>query len=308
MDNGQWTIKLMKSQKGQIVLTIILVMTVVLAIGLSVIQKSLFDVSTSSKVEQSSRAFSAAEAGIEKALKGDTSGVDFSDNSSKADVLDFGFRPIEGAINTRQEPLEVDELTIDDVRQIWLADYTSSNNPPPAQYTQSSLEVYWGNSITDKAALELTLIYYNGTSYAFRKWYLDPDNRSNGFCQVPQIASSNCGGNHTVGTTTYQCKYTLGDGSPCQNGVVQDNSALPSNMMAIRARLLYNEQGSQPLAFWVPENAKCGLPCSLPEQKRELYSIGSSGDTERKVRVSQWSNVVPFYFDYAIFSAGDIKK
>ena len=56
------------NKKGQILLALILVMTVALAIGLSVIQKSLVDVSTSTKVEQSSMAFSAAEAGIERSL------------------------------------------------------------------------------------------------------------------------------------------------------------------------------------------------------------------------------------------------
>ncbi len=47
----------MNNQKGQLILILILVMTVALSIGLSIVQKSLVDVSTSSKVEQSSRAF-----------------------------------------------------------------------------------------------------------------------------------------------------------------------------------------------------------------------------------------------------------
>ena len=42
-----------------IILILVLVMTVALAIGISVIQRSLSDISTATKVEQSSRAFSA---------------------------------------------------------------------------------------------------------------------------------------------------------------------------------------------------------------------------------------------------------
>ena len=58
----------MKEQKGQVILILILVMTVGLAIGLSIVQKSLVDISTASKIEQSSRAYSAAEAGVERAF------------------------------------------------------------------------------------------------------------------------------------------------------------------------------------------------------------------------------------------------
>lgn len=305
--------EIMLKESGQIILTIILVMTVILAVGLSIIQKSLTDVSTATKVEQSSRAFSAAEAGIEKALKvGQSCGTDcikFDDNSSKADVLDLGLKPDLPALGTRQEPLESDLLSKEEITQVWLADYTSLNNPPDIFYNPTSpnlrtLEVYWGNPQTDKAALELTLIYYNGTQYSFRKWYLDQIVRvpDNGFCQV-----STCTGNQQAGSKTYQCKITLGDNNPslCTNSVALDNSPLPSNMMAIRARLLYNDS-SQPFAVWA--TGTCGKGCSIPEQKREITSIGLSGDTQRKVKVSQWLKVVPFYFDYAIFSAGDIKK
>src|SRR3989339_1641784 len=75
-----------RRQAGQVILILILVMAVALAIGISVIQRSLSDISTSSKVEQSSRAFSAAEAGIEKALRGDATAVSFPENNSSATV------------------------------------------------------------------------------------------------------------------------------------------------------------------------------------------------------------------------------
>ena len=71
-------------EKGQIILILLLVMTVALGVGLTIVQRSLTDISTSTKVEQSSRAFSAAEAGIEKALQGDISSVNFPDAGSSA--------------------------------------------------------------------------------------------------------------------------------------------------------------------------------------------------------------------------------
>lgn len=309
--------KQISNQAGQVILTIILIMSVVLAVGLSVIQKSLSDVTTATKVEQSQRAFSAAEAGIEKTLKGGDQNcgdpnktcVSF-DNASQAKVTDTGFKPAIASPGTRQEPVEFDALFREQIAQVWLADYTSNNNPPTAQYAQPTLDVYWGNpTSTDKTAIELTLIYFDGSQYTWRKWYLDhPILRAqpNGFCQI-----STCGGGNVAGSKTYQCKFTLGDpSSSCINGVAMDNSSLvpngSTNLMVIRARLLYNDN-SQPLAFWAV--GTCGAAsCSLPRQKREIYSLGSSGDTQRRVKVSQWNNVVPFYFDYAIFSAGEINK
>src|SRR5687768_11168985 len=98
----------MKKMKGQVILILLLVMTVGLAIGLSVIQRSLSDVTTASKIEQSSRAFSAAEAGIERALKGnctDNNCVNLN-NSSQAVVQDSGSVPAIATNGNQQIALE----------------------------------------------------------------------------------------------------------------------------------------------------------------------------------------------------------
>lgn len=292
----------MNNEKGQIILTLILVMTVALAIGLSVVQKSLVDVSTSTKVEQSSRAFSAAEAGIEKALGGDPSGVNFSDIGSRTTaVSDTGLIPcIPGATDcspagSRQAPLEYPPLAKEDVVQVWLADYQSDTNPPRVGYSQPTLDVYWGNSATDRAALELTLVYHNGTQYVSRKWYLDHDaeatrRTANSFGSVTCAGSTG----EMLVTSQYQCKKTI--------------DSLPSGLMLLRARLLYNTT-SQPLA--VQASWPCSLPgnaCFIPPQARNITSTGAAGETQRKVQLFQVNKVVPPYFDYAIFSAGEITK
>lgn len=291
-------------QKGQIILVLILIMTVALAIGLSIVQKSLVNVSTASKVEQSSRAFSAAEAGVEKALKGDTTLQSFSGSlSSIKEITDTGLKPAVAAAGTRQAVFEIESpLAKEDIAHVWLADLNSSSNPPAAFYDPPSpnprtLDVYWGNSSTDKAALELTLVYFDGTSYKSRKWYLDDisatRNPPNGFDTV------SCPGTYQFGTNTYQCKKTLGDGT----GV--NNASLPSGLMLIRARLLYN---TTPQLFAVQAAGTCGSACSLPPQARTIFSTGSSGETQRRIKVFQKNKVVPQFFDYAIFSAGEITK
>lgn len=303
-------------QKGQIILILIMVMTVALGIGLSIVQKSLVDISTASKVEQSSRAFSAAEAGIEKALKGDApcnQCQTFTDtNSTIKEITNTGLIPcvpgqLECAqhIGDQQAALEEPSHYKEDVFHVWLADLDSStpSSPPncgsgiQCHYVQKTLDVYWGNSDTDKAALELTLVYFDGSAYKPRKWYLDNGSASRNPANGFDIVS--CPGTYQFGPNTYQCKKTLGDNSGVNNGL------LSSGLILIRARLLYNE-GKQPFA--VQAVGFCGKDCSLPPQAREIVSTGISGETQRKVKIFQENKVVPPFFDYAIFSAGEINK
>jgi len=292
------------NQKGQLILTLILVMTAALAIGLSVVQRSLVDVSTSTKVEQSSRAFSAAEAGIEKSLQTSTGGsftLDLSaENKSVAEVFDPGLGPPVPAPNERQAPLEYPPMSKEEVGQVWLADFTSTANPPAQYYTQNTLDIYWGNSQTDRPAIELTFVYYNGSQYLTTKRYFDPVVRTppNNFDPVT------CSGSNPAGANTYQCFIRAG-------GSQDPKGALPAGVMLVRIRLLYTSS-SQPFAIWAVGTrgvAPCNpTGCWLPSQARNIVSEGVSGETQRKVQLFQLNKVVPPYFDYAIFSAGDINK
>ncbi|MBI2314649.1 pilus assembly PilX N-terminal domain-containing protein [Candidatus Daviesbacteria bacterium] len=295
----------MNNQKGQVILILILVMIVALAIGLSVIQRSLSDVSTATKLEQSSRAFSAAEAGIENKLSGGTGTINFADNGSIAEVLGGDKIPcvpgstdcLQGSV-VRQAPFEYSLLAKEEVIHVWFANYALTSNPPPAVYTKDTLDVYWGNSATDQAALELTLVYYDGTKYKSRKWYLDQTARTpaNNF-----DTNASCGG-FTIGSNIYQCMYTIGG---TNSGIADPDGLLPSGLMLLRARLLYNAT-SQPFAVQAVGN--CGLDCSIPPQARTLIATGTAGATQRKIKLFQIDKVVPPFFDYAIFSAGEINK
>src|SRR6266403_5167091 len=56
-------------QRGQILLIVVLVMTVALTIRLSIATRTITNIRTSTEEESSQRSFSAAEAGMEKALQ-----------------------------------------------------------------------------------------------------------------------------------------------------------------------------------------------------------------------------------------------
>ncbi|MBI2601181.1 pilus assembly PilX N-terminal domain-containing protein [Candidatus Daviesbacteria bacterium] len=293
--------------QGQTILILLLVMSVALALGVSIIQRSLTDVATSTKVEQSTRAFYTAEAGIERALTGDSTGVTFSDNNSQAIVFDSGLLPAQSTQEGQAgQALEYPPVSKEDIAQVWLAN--PSTNPMAPHYRQSSLDIYWGEqniNTTDSdnmPAIAIVLIYEDQGEYKASRFYLDSDFRrieSNGFRDAT-IGSGSCG-NISIETSMgpgrrFYCKYTLTD--------------LPLSMILLRARMLYNKS-NQPFAVGpkcVNDDPDYPNDCSLPPQARVITSIGVSGETERRVQLFKLDKVVPPYFDYAIFSAGEISK
>lgn len=303
------------SNSGQVILILLLVMTVALAIGLSVVQRSITDISTSTRLEDSTRAFSAAEAGIEKALTGSTGNfsVDFSKvNRSTANVTDSGLVPDD------KQALEYPPIVKEEVAHVWLADpNTDLNNSATKYYDQSSIDIYWGNplplAVGNKPAIEITVIYQKSDgTYESKLYFLDSDSDStragssgNGF----QDVSGSCGLNITPINTIFSSAGVEDRKFYCKSTL--DFSELPHNstLMILRARILYTSSAQ---SFAVKPLGSCSsdnpLPCSLPRQAQIIQSTGSAGDTQRTVQLFKIIKVVPFYFDYAIFSAGSINK
>lgn len=290
------------NSSGQVVLILLLVMTVALAIGLSIVQRSLTDVSTSTKIEQSSRAFSAAEAGIEKALLNpatDPNSIDvnLSENNSSATVKDSGLLP-----NPKQA-LEFPPVSKEEIVHMWLE-----------QYKQSSLEVYWGdiNNMNDKPALELNILSLKNGKYVNKKVFLDPDATRDNNSSKPNDPSR-----LKDGVTVFECPAA---GVPPINTSSsldiskQDRSfmckavigSLDQTLVLLRGRILY-ANNSHPIAV-KPVDCVSASDCSFPKQVKIIQSSGKSGGTQRNIQLFKIEKVVPFYFDYAIFSAGDIRK
>ncbi len=301
-------------QTGQAILALILIMTVALAIGVSIIQKSLVDVSNSTKVEESQRALSAAEAGIEKALNNSsTTGGVALENQSAAAVDDKPNIPAIPANASQQDGLEYPPISKEEFAHFWLADPNSTLpacNSGKVCYNQASLDVYWGDPSlsSDKAAVEVKIIYYDGAKYVSLPYYIDSDaTRSNGFTSTtnpsPNIALT------CPPTTPPTTVFGTGRLFTCRARISSLPVTLPNMLMLVRMRLLYNST-SQPVAVQSTA-ANCSssnLGACLPTQARIVKSTGSAGQAQRIVQVFQINNVVPPYFDFAIFSAGPINK
>lgn len=281
-------------EKGQIALILILVMTAALGVGLSVIQRTLSDVSTSSKVEQSSRAFSAAEAGVERALQRvarSSPGTGFLVNETELQNASANV-DIKGNIGT--DTIELfPAISKEDVAQFWFADPTTL----ASVYSAPSFRVYFGNfgNVSDQPAIEVNIITKDSTGkYLANKYYIDSITRANGFT----LTTEPCGGYTSVPTTNPQGGKFL-----CRMIITgyMANGTPPITPILARIRLLYSKDPQvialQPIGGSLP-----------PDQVKTITSVGSSGETQRTVRVTTKPNTVPPIFDYVLFSVNDIQK
>lgn len=156
--------KIRNYQSGQVLLISLLVLVVAMTIGLSVAVRTITTIRMTTAEDSSQRAFSAAEAGLERSLTagaGQTITGDFmASNDSKYEV--------------KTSELKGDDILLDngalilkdDAVDVWLSDYPDYTNPwPPAG--SRDLSIYWGDSadvcdtseVTNTmAALEVVLI------------------------------------------------------------------------------------------------------------------------------------------------------
>lgn len=288
--------KVILNANGQVILILLLIMSVALAVGLSVVQRSLTDVSTAAKIDQSSRAFSAAEAGIERALSQPAVGFLPTALDNNAAIGNVDNLPVPGPGLAVEYPQNNKE----EIAQVWLA---TPQNLSDTVYDGATLDVFWGDpnvSAGDEPAIEIGVTYEsrdNPSKYLTKKYFFDPViNRDNGFVHVTTCSS--------IGSIafsdqspvpkgkTFYCKTTLD---------LNEDITNESKLILVRARLLYT-RSPHPIAV-APESGK-----SLPTQGRVITSVGISGETQRKVQLFQVDKVVPFYYDYALFAADEIEK
>ncbi len=268
-----------RNQSGQAVLIVLLSLSVVLIIVLYIMSRSVTDISLTTKEEDSMRAFSAAEAGIERALvigSGVDSGVtSIGDAKFTVKTSDFG-----KGLASVVYPYG---LKSGEVATFWLT------RPSETPFAGSMITVCWGAAGTSETnvqtpALEISIFYKTptGETRVYRKM-LDPYSgrtSNNGY----STGSGTC----TVGTENFQFKNTT-------------NVSALTSMQFITAKFLYNNTVSHKVGITVTG----GL---LPSQGTKISSDGSYGDSNRSIEVFQLHPVVPPIFMNAIYSANGIVK
>jgi hypothetical protein len=278
-------------------LIVLLIMAVALTIGLAVTSRTVTDIEISEQTEEASRAFSAAEAGIEEALI-TASDVAPSGNFEEGAVTYVTHKDLLGTGSQYLFPESKGE-----VRTLWLAEY-----PETPSYFESSVTIFWGNAdSTETPALEATIYYETGGSYKVIRYALDPNFSShepdpNRFCQPNGTdcegvtdESGNLGfddiGNYSIDGKTVKYKATL-DLSPASGGT----------LLFARLRLLYTDEFDQVLG------AQAAGTSSFASQGVKISSVGTAGGSTRKIEVVRLHPVPPGIFEFLLYSGTDLVK
>lgn len=267
-----------RKESGQALVIILLVMAVGLTIALSIVSRSVTDIRISKEQEESARAFSVAEAGIEESLRAGFA-MDVTLEGITAQVTETG----QGGGTEFVFEEVVDE---GDTQTVWLVNHV--NGDLGTNFYSGTITVYWGNEgqagdQDSTPALEASIIYDSG-GYKVTRYAFDPNSSRTATNKFDNAQI----GSFPVDSHSFPFKAEV---VPLPTG----------NLYALRLRLLYN---SSPQALAISGSA------AFPTQGKCFESTATvleSGIT-RKVRQCQSYPVPPAIFDYVLFSRGDLTK
>lgn len=268
-----------KNERGQAVLIVLLSLSVVLVVVMFILSRSITDISLSSKEEDSMRAFSAAEAGIERVLvTGSATGsMNIGDATFDASVSDFA-----SATSSVVYPIS---LKSGEIATFW---FTRPGDP--TVFSGNQMKLCWADdNATDNPVIELTVYYKTSLGvYEVLRNMFDPQGVAR--TQNSVTPSANC----TVGSDTFEYYSNI-------DFTTLGLSAGDSLQFAT-AKILYNTTTAHKIGIDVTGH---GL---LPSQGAKILSDGQFGDANRRVEVYQLYPVAPPIFANAIYSASGIIK
>lgn len=264
-------------RQGQALVMILLLLSVVIAIGLAISSRSVTEVGISTTQEESARALAAAEAGIEAALSGSVTGggapVNVGSGGLESYVLTAPSQYGAGTQVTFGEGVRAGEAA---------TVFLLVGNQ---RYTASSVIVCWGESGSSGPvpALEAIVYYQAGGTYLASRSVYDPQ----GTGRTPGSASQdgNTSGCPSDKSYAYKATVGLGSGTPYY----------------LRLKPFYNGDTGSSIGV-------AGVGSQFPAQGRLLTSTGQAGQTSRKVQVvERYADLLP-YLDNAVFSGGSLVK
>lgn len=254
-------------QKGQVLLTVVLVMVIGLTVGLSLASRTITNLRTTQEEATSQQALSAAEAGIEQATKNNTSIANGSFlnnatyNTSITQVSGENFLLNGGNL-----------IAKDDGVDVWLSDYSTESAKLYLNPWSGSLSFYFGSSSNgcNEAALEIVVISGTKEIPVSKKYAFDPCS-----ARISSNSFSSVSSGGTVSDKNFPFKTTINVASGLIARVVPLYKSTPIGVVGDSA---------------------------LPAQGSIVTSTGTSGNTSRKITVFQGYPTLPSeYFPYGLF-------
>lgn len=260
--------KNIRYSRGQVILIILLVTVVGLTIGLSLVSRTIQDVKTSSQIAESQKAFSAAEAGIEAALKGAEFGggsLDLASGKANYNVDKWG---------GSSAPFSIRDVSQQDGYSVWLvahnADGSIPDSPAKVFSNASTVGVCWG---PPDSGVELTLLYKSGSMKIGKAAY--NKDGSDKFT----AAGTSCQGKDYGAEVSFKDVF----------GVTEDNDV----PILLKIKPVYVNQIN------VVIDPKGTI---LPAQGKVISSTGiTEAGVARKINVLQGYTSLPSIFDYTLF-------
>ncbi len=298
-----------QNEQGIALLLVLLAMSVVLVMVMQIVSSSITDIDISTTEEEASRAFSAAEAGIERILLessvGSINNVPLDNNSTFSATVEST-----GGGRRYHYPKK---LSSGESATFWLVSHNDDDSldctPPLLCYTGGSINLYWGEG--QDPAVEVT-IYYDtnsnpSTNYLsgnfsgvrVQRYVYDP---------VASRRSTNKFALASIGT--YPKLDSFGVERIYKNSV--SGISLPGssgNNIMVRVRPLYLDLSAGETTYIGIEGSGAN---DLPHQLKVARAVGQAGgEGDRAVRSVQAFQTYPeplSIFDAALVSPQDIVK
>lgn len=296
------------SIRGQALLIVLLSMAVILTIVLSIISYSVTDISVTTRESEALRAFSAAEAGVEKALvaltaQSGTFGTDSFDTQvgSVAEGTQFFNYPL--------------EITGGESANVWFVAHDANDNPSCSDvskpcFTGGQMKLCWGkpgsqSGLSTTPAVEVSVYYSTppvaGGSYAgmrIGRTTLDPNNSRRGTNAFSGATTAEC----DIDGTKYSFSQTI---SFASLGIPPGTYSSANGLQFAHVRFLYNSL-PEPIGF--DFNIGGAGNTNLPSQGRKITSTGSAGEATRLVEVYKLYSDLAGAFEGALISSTGVSK
>lgn len=280
----------MKNQRGQTVLIALLVLTIATTVGLSLIARSTTDIAITRSLEESARAFSAAEAGVEKAL---VTGVSVSSPVATQQGTSYTVTVAPVTADASKALVFSGKTLSGDTETVWLTAHGDNGliDDSVPVYTAPEIDVCWSSeSVTP--AIVTTILYKKSSDNSYRivKGAFDPDSTraggsSGNHFSAPTTTSGGCGADSG---TTYRTRLTF---SP-------DIDPVNDVLIALRIRPVYSATQIAVLPNTI-----------LPVQGNQIVSEGkTAGGISRKIVVYQSYKTPGTLFDTGIYSQGSFAR
>lgn len=272
----------MKKQDGQIVLITLLVLTVAITLVLAFIGRTTINNAITSQLEDSARAFNAAEAGIESALK---SGAGSSEILSSGANFAVTVTNVGGAVGVFDYP---SLTTTETTETLWLVDHDADGSLlESSSFAVNDVNLCWTQGSSTVPALVVTVVYKRSGVYYVARGAYDADavNRGNNF-SLPTSTGTGCGkSNMYVQSINFSTDFGI--------NVATDTLI----MLRIRPYYASTNISFDPLAG------------SLPLQAKKIESTGAvASGTTRKIIVYQQYKSASSVFDAVLHSQSALSK